>query len=223
MRPAVACAVDLTVWGGWNTWPPPGPGSRVVVDFVRECNPLVLYDSLIEFHPGSEQSSTETRAFMRQFRSLANMGAAVVVLHHTGKAESSKLYRGSSDIKAAVDTAYLLERAEENTPEISKLILKCFKARLALGQNFSMEFRRGSGFLPAEAGKTVREIIQEVLQDHPRSKQTDIIKLCVARGCSKSQVEAALKNGNWQTERGPKNAKLYVLPKPATSTEESET
>jgi hypothetical protein len=121
-----------------------------------------------------------------------------------------------------VDTAYLLERADETTPEIRKLLLKCFKGRLALAQNFSMEFRRGMGFVPAESRKTVSEIIEEVLREHPGSNQSQIIKLCVARGCSKSQVQKALKNGKWQTGKGPKNAKLYILPKPEEPSEESE-
>ena len=183
---------------------------------------MIVYDSLIEFHPGCEQSSSETRAFMCQFRTLANMGATVVILHHTGKAPTSKEYRGSSDIKAAVDTAYLLERAEENAPEIRKLLLKCFKGRLALAQNFSMEFHRGPGFVPAESSKTVPEIIQDLLREHPGSNQSQIIKLCVARGCSKSQVQKALKNGKWGTGKGPKNATLYVLPNPGERSEEPE-
>jgi hypothetical protein len=212
---------DLIVWGGWNDSPPAGPGSLAVINFVREHKPLIIYDSLIEFHPGSEQSSTETRAFMRQFRTLANMGATVVVLHHTGKAESSKQYRGSSDIKAAVDTAYLLERADENEPEIRKLVLTCFKSRLALARNFSMEFRRSLGFVAAEL-RNVPEIIEDVLRDHPGSNQSEVIKFCMARGCSKSQVEAALKNGKWSIQKGPKNAKLYLLSKPAPSPQESE-
>ena len=61
-----------------------------------------------------------------------------------------------------VDTAYLLERTEENAPEIGKLLLKCFKGRLANPRDFSMEFRRGEGFVAAESAKTVREIIAGV-------------------------------------------------------------
>ena len=68
----------------------------MVIEFVKQYQPLLIYDSqLIEFNPGSEQSSTETRAFMRHFRALANLGATIVILHHTGKAETSKPYRGS--------------------------------------------------------------------------------------------------------------------------------
>src|SRR5439155_16662290 len=111
---------ELTVWGGWNEWPPGGPDSHLVVEFARQHKGLIIYDSLIEFHSGSEQSSTETRAFMRQFRALANLGATVIVLHNAGKADTAKLYRGSSDIKAAVDTAYLLRRDDDEPEKLGK-------------------------------------------------------------------------------------------------------
>jgi len=78
------------------------------------------------------------------------------------------------------------------------------------------------GFVPAESGRTVPEIIKDVLRDHPGSNQSEVIKLCVARGCSKSQVQKALKNGKWNTEKGLKNPTLYILRKPAIPSEESE-
>ena len=81
---------NLTVWGGWNLSPPVGPENPLVIEFARRYKGLIIYDSLIEFHPGSEQSSTDTRAFMRHFRALANLGATPVALHHTGKAETSE-------------------------------------------------------------------------------------------------------------------------------------
>src|SRR5205814_3815480 len=99
----------------------------LVIEFTRQHRGMIIYDSLIEFHSGSEQSSTETRAFMRYFRALANLGATVGILHHTGKAETAKIYRGSSDIKAAVDTAYLLESPDKEQRTLGRLSLRCFK------------------------------------------------------------------------------------------------
>jgi RecA-family ATPase len=78
------------VWGGWNISPPVGPEDPLVIEFARQHKGLIIYDSLIEFHSGSEQSSTETRAFMRHFRALANLGASVIIFHHTGKADTAK-------------------------------------------------------------------------------------------------------------------------------------
>jgi hypothetical protein len=92
------------LWRGWNLSPPVGPQHDLVIEFARQHRSLIIYDSLIEFHPGSEQSSTETRAFMRYFRTLANLGATVIILHHTGKAENSKQDRDPPILKRQLTT-----------------------------------------------------------------------------------------------------------------------
>jgi hypothetical protein len=81
---------DLRIWGGWNDSPPPGPDSPIVKSFALQHHGLLIWDSLVEFHPGDEQSSTETREFMKHFRRLAHLGATVLILHHTGKSGTSK-------------------------------------------------------------------------------------------------------------------------------------
>lgn len=45
------------------------------------------------------------------FRNLAAAGATVLIIHHTGKGDGTKEYRGSSDIVAAVDAAFVVERS----------------------------------------------------------------------------------------------------------------
>jgi len=216
---------DLMIWGGWNPWPPQGPQSQLIIDFARRHKSLIIFDSLIEFHPGSEQSSTETRAFMRYFRALANLGATVIVLHHSGKAETAKIYRGSSDIKAAVDTAYQLESVNKESNRLGQLSLKCFKGRLVPGQNFGLEFREGEGFIACNVPtrtKTVESVIDDILKSHPGSNQKMIVQLGQAQGCSKKQLEHSLKTGYWQTERGPHNSILYRLPGQDERCEEAE-
>ena len=206
---------NLTVWGGWNLSRPVGPEHPLVMEFARQHKGLIIYDSLIEFHPGSEQSSTETRAFMRYFRALADVGATIVVLHHSGKAETAKLYRGSSDIKAAVDTAYALVRTSEEPVEMGGLSMTCFKARLAPGHAFGMEFKKGRGFIACDdyqRAATTKDIIAEILATRPKANQTEIVRIAKDRGCSKKQVENCLKAGGWSTIKGQKNATLYSLP-----------
>jgi hypothetical protein len=211
----IAETPNLTVWGGWNLSPPVGPDHPLVIEFARKEQGLIIYDSLIEFHPGYEQSSTETRAFMRHFRKLAYLGATVIVLHHTGKSETSKQYRGSSDIKAAVDTAYLLERPTQQPEELRELSMNCFKARLAPGKDFGMRFQRGRGFVCSDAYRTTRtvsEIIVEILTTNPDCNQTRVLELGHSMGCSKCQIERCLKDGLWLRRQGPNNSILYNLP-----------
>lgn len=212
----IAETADLTVWGGWVLSPPPGPESSLVIEFARKYKGLIIYDSLIEFHPGSEQSSTETRAFMKLFRVLANLGATVVVLHHTGKALTAKQYRGSSDIKGSVDTAYLLSRADDDhSQKIGKITMTCFKSRLAPGQSFAMEFVQAQGFIAADAfdpARSVTEIISEILGEQPGLNQREIVRRGHELGCTKRQIENCLRNGHWVRVPGPKHSILYSLP-----------
>jgi hypothetical protein len=205
---------DLIIWGGWAVVPPPLPNNPLVVDFARQFKGLIIYDSLIEFHPGSEQSSTETRAFMRQFRHLANLGATVVVLHHTGKADSSKQYRGSSDIKAVVDTAYLLERNSDQPDRLGKLSLTCFKGRLMPGRSFDLEFHKGRGFVGCQRGsaeKRVEDAVAESLKSTSGMNQSTIIRKLREQGFSKGEIERSLKNGAFKKQRGSHNSLLYTL------------
>jgi len=106
---------------------------------VQQHRPLLIWDSLIDFHDGDEQSAKETRRFMKHFRALANAGATVIILHHTGKTETSQDYRGSSDIKAAVDTAYRLETEFSLDKGIHRLTLRNFKGRFAIGRDFALD------------------------------------------------------------------------------------
>ena len=198
---------DLKVWGGWLDAPVPGPQDPFAVRFAREQRGLIVVDPLVAFHTGSEQDATDTRAFMQYLRTLANLGATVLLLHHSGKAKTAKLYRGSSDIKASVDTAYHLQAIPENTDRLDELFLQCFKSRLAPGQSFGVRFERGVGFLPSDRSSSSLtrsgvEIIEEILTDRPGSNQGEVVELARQKGLSKHQAETALKNGAWRTESG---------------------
>ena len=214
---------NLTVWGGWSLSPPVGPHHPLVIEFARRKQGLIIYDSLIEFHSGSEQSSTETRAFMRHFRTLAHLGATVIILGNSGKAETARLYRGSSDIKAAVDTAYALVSATDAPQELGRLSMTCFKGRLAPGQNFGLEFQRGHGFVRCEGfqgTRAITDVVTQILAANPDCNQRKIIEMGRAQGCSKGQLEACLKAGSWRKAKGPNNSTLYNLPPGATGEEQ---
>ena len=205
---------NLIVWGGWNDSPPVGPDDPLVMEFAQQHKGLIIYDSLIEFHPGSEQSSTETRAFMRHFRALAHLGASVAILHHTGKSETAKLYRGSSDIKASVDTAYVLARTTEETQQLSGLSMTRFKSRVAPPHDFGMIFEKGHGFISSEIVKPfarTKAVLTEILTANPKINQTQVLTLGKMQGCAKHELLRCLTSGIWMTHPGPKNSILYSV------------
>ncbi len=206
---------DLRIWGGWNESPPPGPDSPIVKSFAMEHHGLMIWDSLVEFHTGDEQSSTETREFMKHFRRLAHLGATVVILHHTGKSGTSKQYRGSTDIKAAVDTAYFLDgHPKEN--RLHRLELQNFKSRFAPGTDFGMEFVSKKGFLQSGLSKRKpdeNQILTEILTDHPGSNASEVVAFAKGR-VGKNKVNALLAEGSWKRKDGKGNSTLYYVPDP---------
>lgn len=186
---------DLHYWGMWLSNEPPDPGGSVVQSFAM-MKPLIVLDSLVAFHGGSEQDATETRSFMHRLRRLAAAGASVVVLHHTGKGETTKDYRGSSDIAAAVDAAFVVERGEGSSG-IERLTLRNFKMRCAESPaRLSLEFRDGR----FEAGtdpfiqETLkgRDRLRSIVSASPGLVRTAAVNALTGHGISRSRARALL-------------------------------
>jgi AAA domain len=215
---------SFKTWGGWSDVPPPGPGNSALLTFARAHKPLLIFDSLIYFHTGDEQSATETRRYMNLFRALAHAGATVIVLHHPGK-DASKKYRGSSDIEASVDVAYTLEGTPRDG-KLYRLTLRCFKARVEAGQDFGMEFRAGQGFeavgVPQSSHPTSAEaVVPAIINAHPEGiNGRRIVEEARPKGVGKHAVEDFLRTwSNWRPGKG--REKLYC-PLEAAPAEEPE-
>ena len=209
---------QLRIWGGWNDEEPPRPDDARIIRYAAENCPLLIWDSLVEFARCDEQSSNEVRAFMRLFRQLAHAGATVIVLHHTGKSSTSKTYRGSTDIKASVDMAYLVSgRARHG--KLHRLEMTPFKSRIAPGEAITMQFAEGEGFhavaVPKEAFDKPKvdasEIVRAIVRENPQSNATQIKALAKERGIGKRLVDEILFGAEFEEERGPHNSKLYTL------------
>jgi archaellum biogenesis ATPase FlaH len=212
----IAQTDQLRAWGGWIDSPPPGPDDARIGRYVRTCRPLLIWDSLVEFNPGDEQSSTEMREFMKQFRALAHLGATIIILHHTGKSKTSKQYRGSTDIKAAVDTAYCLT-GQPRDGKLHRVTLANFKSRIAPGQSFGFEFESGVGFHGRWMSRpTVHDnsdLLLQLVRNNPRKNGAAIIALAKQNGVGlgKTAIRELLEGGQYDIERGPNNSKLYSV------------
>jgi len=79
-------------------------------ELVKE-DTVLIFDSLIRFHTGEENSSSDMSKVISSLRSLTCNGASIIIIHHKGKSEHS--YRGSSDILAGVDICYTLIKEGE--------------------------------------------------------------------------------------------------------------
>ena len=206
---------NFKVWGGWEKEEPPMPASPIVARWVEACNPkpLILVDSLVAFMEGDENDAGETREFFQGLRQLTYLGASVIVLHHSGKAESAKDYRGSSDIKAAIDVGFTLANFGDSG-RLSTLRLKTFKARFTvqadtifhyIGDQFEMDMQPVS--------KTNEQMLRELLIANPgistRDLETKAIEQGVNRGRMRSLLDGWITAKRVRVQSEERNKKSY--------------
>jgi predicted ATP-dependent serine protease len=205
----------LVAWGLWVKPMPEGPTAPSIVQFASVHQPLIVFDSLIGFHPGSEQDASETRRHMQAYIALASAGASVIVLHHTGKADTAKQYRGSSDIKAAVDLAYVLESLSDSDAGIRSLRLKAFKNRVTLPETLRVDYQDGRFSVSDQRLETNREIVERIIGQHPGASKGEIENLASAAGVAQKRTRALLDEGvraGWLVpDSGPRHRLSYRL------------
>lgn len=107
----------------------------VLIDEAAEIEPdLIVLDALTALHSIEENNANAMRTLFKEaiIPLARDTGAAVVVIHHTTKAEdgsSFKRARGSGDISAVVDCAM----DARGTGEPGELVLSQYKSRRSLG------------------------------------------------------------------------------------------
>jgi archaellum biogenesis ATPase FlaH len=208
---------NFKVWGGWALQEPPAPFAPIVMRWVAACDPkpLIVIDSLVSFHGGNENDATETRVYMQGFRRLADLGATVVVLHNSGKGESSKEYRGSSDIKASVDVGYHLSNIGADPSRLESLRLKTFKARFSV--QVETIFRCVGGRFEVDGrspAQTTSQLLQQLLIANSGIKAQEFEALAQTKGLGRDRARRFLKVGigsqDIQTTPGPFNTKFHT-------------
>lgn len=195
----------------------PSPGAPAVVSYVTETvpRPVVFVDSLIAFLDGNENDSAVIRAFMTQCRQLANLGASVTILHHSGKAEKARQYRGSSDLKAVVDVAYSVTGHGDPT-RLEHLTLQTFKSRIAVRPCFDLRFdgHAFSAFLQTTKPPAEEKNLRDLLVAHPRILIAEFEDLATGIGVARDRARTFLRQGvaagKIDCQPGPRNSKLHT-------------
>jgi len=205
-------------WGGWMPQEAPQPDSPCVLDWARLCDPrpVVIVDSLAAFHGGDQNDAGEMRAFLHRCRRLADLGASVIVVHHDGKAETARDYRGSSDFKAAVDLAFHVSNFGADGL-LDKLILRPFKNRLGFTGELSYQYA-GGRFIRGdemEARQTASEQLTALLRLNPGVTVRKLDHLVNARGIGRDRARRFLSDGVLsgaiRRETGRKNERRHYL------------
>ncbi len=191
----------LRVWGGWNQHEAPSPDSPEVLAWIRKCDPkpIVLMDPFLRFlDGGDENSSTDVRATMHRGRRLANLGAGVIVSHHDGKAESSRDYRGSSDLKASVDQAFHLSNFSLDGTKLDRLTLRCYKSRYGVEGSLLYRYAGGQCVRDESPGATARtqaDRLTDLLRMNPGIGSKAFEDLAVKGGMGRNRARDFLPNG----------------------------
>ncbi len=215
---------DLRIWGGWLQEQAPDPGAGIVQTWVLSCDPkpLIVVDSLVAFHGGDENDASETRSYLQRCRRLADLGATILLLHHSGKADSSQDYRGSSDIKASADACYKLSNTGAAN-RIERLRLTPFKSRFVVDAEFVLRY--SDGVFARESGSgsqraTDADLLRELLTENPGITGKDFENLAVKRGVHRNYARTwrvnRTRDGAVRFEEGANNARFYTwVGKPA--------
>lgn len=206
---------DLLFWGYWNDPEPMGPNTQAIEEFVIKEHPLLIFDSFIAFNDdGDEQDATATREYMDHYRKLTGLGATVVLIHHTGKGENTKEYRGSSDIKASLDVGLVLVAKK---PQLKLLTIRPFKVReggvepISAALEGNKLVRVDTEYVPVTDPDW--ELVRKTIEKLPGANQGQIIKDLPDMTVSKIRkiLLAGTSTGVFRVEKGLNNASFYFL------------
>lgn len=140
---------QLLYWGNWvgvNGVKTDAPtlDNPMVIEYVKSApvKPLIILDSMTAFYKGDENDSVKVRAFLNQARSLADAGASVLLIHHSGKAESAQEYRGSSDIPASLDVGFFAKKINKGQM-LEEMVVRPFKTRFIVADETVFQYDDG--------------------------------------------------------------------------------
>jgi hypothetical protein len=157
-----------------------------------------VIDTMSAFHNGDENDAALMREFFKGPRKLAELGATVVIIHHDGKAESSKDYRGSSDFKAAVDQAFHVTNLSPDPGRLDRINLRCFKSRFGFSGSV-VYFYAGGRFIRDQRvdapARTQADHLTALLRQNPGRTQRDFESLTLKAGIARSATRDFLDNG----------------------------
>jgi energy-coupling factor transporter ATP-binding protein EcfA2 len=189
----------LRYWGGWRPEEPPQPDDPRVIAWVKSCElrPLVIVDSMIAFHGGDENDAGETRAFIQRCRTIADLGGKAAVIHHDGKSDTAKDYRGSSDFKAAVDAAFHVSNSGPDG-RLGIIRLRCFKSRFGFAGEILYHYRGGRFERDLDAtapSRTVADQLASLLRTNPGATVVEFERLAVDCDLGRARARTFLTDG----------------------------
>lgn len=151
-----------------------------VLETAKAIKPTMMtFDSFIRFHHANENSSTEMKAVSAQIKRMSQeTGAACVINHHfvkSGSGASGQRIRGSGDIRANVDMAFLVDECKggititHDKPRFTKK-LEPFTVKLSQDENKGTFTVAYQGVKPQVTKQTPWEFIRSLLSSGGKSR-----------------------------------------------------
>jgi hypothetical protein len=214
----------IHVWGDWN---PENPrptkfDDERLIECARLRNTVFIFDSLSSFENGVDENSTEMSRVMDPARALARLSAAVVIIHHQGKAAIGS--RGSTSIAAAADMAFIVDRCGSRITLTSEKFRCCNDYRLAVDVEFEpfkhtvAEDTRGRASNEAttdsEKDFYVKKAVEAIAKRFELGKAPyNQITLANAIGLTSNRKKQEILNGDprnpWLCRPGPRGSVLF--------------
>jgi hypothetical protein len=206
--------------GGWNADETLGPDAPAVISWVRASDPkpLVIVDSLAAFLIGGDENSAgDMRRFMHSCRRLADTGACVAIIHHDGKSDTAKDFRGSSDYKASLDQAFHVTNIGPDL-RLDRIRLRCFKSRFGLCAELIYHYAGGRMVADERTHapeKVAVDKLTSLLRLNPCVTSTRFESLAVAAGLGRNSardfINNGVVNGFISRKSGPNRAQRHTL------------
>lgn len=190
----------IRVWGQWYGDGAPDPSSAPILEYVRgtEPRPLIIIDSLLDFLTGDENDSRVVREMFGRLRILTGAGATVILIHHTGKAETASDYRGSSAIKGSCDAAFKISDLSPTYGKLTRIQLKAWKMRVRIQPHVILDWDDAEQtylWRPPKGAESNTDVIRELLLLTPGASAEQLTTTGMERGLTRSAIRMVIENG----------------------------
>jgi hypothetical protein len=144
----------------------------------------------------------------------------VIGIHHDGKAETARDFRGSSDFKASFDQAFHVSNIGCDS-KLDQLKLRCFKSRYGLTD--SLIYHYAAGRLVRDErhdapARTLADQLTELLRQNPGVGTKEFEDLATKQGLGRNRARDFLSNGSMgkviRRENAGRNQHRHYLEEP---------
>jgi hypothetical protein len=165
-------------------------------DFLKQAveamtNPVIVIDTFATFHNGDENDNAVVGRTCRNLRYLTNLGATVLVIHHTGKNPTSK-YRGASAMEGAVDLGLKIVGTTDDEGLLTKIEVQTFKTRIGNGKPIVYKMENG---IPVRVTATSADRLMDFLQRNAGLTKEKFEDMARKAGFRRSVVRSFVERG----------------------------